>query len=435
MSVRLMMTAWNAYPAVNPAAGSAVGGLETFAWSLAKSLAQSDKVTVLFCVRESRAPASLTVDGVQISALVEPFGKIRNNVARSLIRTARFPWISLRKLDPNLIWQIPLLAIRRCFGPAPVWNERVGRMVQELRPDVVLGLGVSEETAAMIRAAKQHRIPAIVWFQSNADLDSGFLSDTEFRNPYGVTSADGQLCLTQSDRLICQTNTQLELLRRQISRPVDVIQNPIDSRRFGAGRRDMHSRTSVLWIGRYDRFHKRPLLALEVARMCPQIPFLFVVNSGDSEVREEVLSRLPGNVTLMDYLPNSEMPDTFRSARLFLSTGAGQFEGFPNVLLEAAASGTPICSLEDFDGFINASHSGAFADGDLSRLAVIVQEFWSDNELWKSCSAAGVEYVARNHSLTAVAGLFERVLDDTMQRYNSEELTDARNIPGTHADP
>ena len=70
----------------------------------------------------------------------------------------------------------------------------------------------------------------------------------------------------------------------------------------------------------------------------------------------------------------------FRQARCFLSTSAASHEGFPNVILQAAAAGVPIVSLEDFDNFIATAGVGYCAAGDLERAAQQLQYAWSTGQ-------------------------------------------------------
>ena len=179
----------------------------------------------------------------------------------------------------------------------------------------------------------------------------------------------------------------------------EFLPNPVDAVRFPIGDASPKVRKEVLWIGRYDRHHKRPHLALEVARLCPGIPFHFIINPGDQSVEQEIRSECPSNVRLDGYVPNDLMPEVYRSSRLFLCTGSNAYEGFPNVLLEAASSGTPTVSLEEFDGFLERSNAGVSSEGQVTGLAVMIRELWEMPPAWHEHSQSGAEYVRREHTL------------------------------------
>lgn len=411
MRRKILITAWNAYPAINPSAGEAVGGLETFAWSFARHLARSPDLDVVFCVRTACKPTSHFVEQVQLFSVQEPLRAIRHSVSREIRVSSTFPWLRVERLNPHLLWKIPLLAWCRLASRRAPWAERMRGFLKSIQPDIVLSLGVNADSAAAACACRSEQIPIILWIRSNADLNLRFFDDENFQDQYRVTAAEARASVQQANLIIVQSDWQQQAVKKLIDTPVAVIRNPVDTARYDPGKQTWELREGVLWIGRYDRFHKRPLLALEIAELCPEIPFRMIVNAGDEEVRREVERRKPDNVTIVQYIPNSRMPGEFQRAKLFLSTGSREFEGFPNVLLEAVASGTPICSLEDFDQFLERSNSGFCSSGDIEKAAEQLRTLYMSPQKWEQTSRAGVDYVGTHHSLPNVIQQFLDLLN------------------------
>jgi glycosyltransferase involved in cell wall biosynthesis len=395
---RIAVVAMNALPVVLGEHGR-IGGMETFAWNLGRGLAANGYETSLV-VRSFRKPGIDRVEGVRLLVDVERLRDVRRRVSEQVEFRPGFPWLTIRRWSPALAWQIPVLAVARSLGGRISLSDRFVALFEEARPDVVLALGVSGESRAAIAATHQLGGLGLLWLRSNADLDPRWYSDSGFRNSYGVTSAEARACLVESDGIVAQTGLQHDRLKELNGRDAVVIQNPVDLKTYSPGRDD--SRRAVLWIGRYDRFHKRPLLAIEIARQCPGVPFTLVINEGDAEVADEVRRLKPDNVTIVDSVPRPEMPDRFRNARVFLSTGSVEHEGFPNVLLEAAASGTPIVSLEDFDGYLGKSQAGIATGGDVVAAARAIKQLTVDVDQWNRFWKAGREYVERHHSMGAM---------------------------------
>ena len=98
-----------------------------------------------------------------------------------------------------------------------------------------------------------------------------------------------------------------------------------------------------------------------------------------------------------------------RESRLFLSTGSQEYEGFPNVLLEAAASGTPILSLEDFDNFLEQSHAGLALGGSLESAAQALNRLYESETEWLGHSTAGKEYVRQKHLMDKIVLEFKKL--------------------------
>jgi glycosyltransferase involved in cell wall biosynthesis len=429
MSLRVCIVALNAYPAVAPESGATVGGIETGAWTIARGLASQPDIDVHFVVRHTAAIRVQTVDGVRIEPIIERLRDVRRAVSEAVDACSGFPGFRVRRWSAAMLWQLPLLALARPFHRRSPLHVTLTSILNRIDADVDLTLGNSGVSALVMQTAAVRNRRGVLWFQANTDLEDAVFADElsadRTQNEYGESPASLRAAIENASTLIAQTQWQHDQTLKQTGRAPRIIRNPIDlsgwdtSPRKKAGlsndidRRDetKHAGT-VLWIGRFDRFHKRPQLCLDVARQCPDIAFTLVINRGDGDVEREVRENLPNNVRLVDYVPRDEMPRWFREARLFLSTGNPDFEGFPNVLLEAAASGTPIASLEDFDGFIVRSGCGETSNGETSALAEIVRSLLSSPSKWEECSHCGQQYVRDHHSVSEVVDQLRAVLTE-----------------------
>jgi len=261
----------------------------------------------------------------------------------------------------------------------------------------------------------------ILMIQSNSDLDQRYLAHPHDRSAYGEMGADCVRALRSASLVVCQTQLQHELLRSRFGIEGVVLPNAIDlepwikaGKQFLKAPRSSQTkqvRCQVLWIGRYDRFHKRPMLCLDIARECPSIHFKMVINASDPSVQQEIQRDKPENVSIIDYVPFDQMMQTMSEADIFLSTGDGLYEGFPNVLLQAAATGCPIVSLEDFDGFLSKSKAGTACSGDIDKAALTIQEYALGARMVDSETVRA--YLAAHHSHTAIARSFRILLETT----------------------
>lgn len=112
------------------------------------------------------------------------------------------------------------------------------------------------------------------------------------------------------------------------------------------------------------------------------------------------------NVELKGRLPHADTINYIASAKALVSTS--NFEGFPNIFLEAWACGVPVISLHVNPGdVINEFGLGKYFDGDYSKMAACIN----------SNGTAGIdpvklrEYIANYHD-------FERAADRFMQFLN-----------------
>jgi glycosyltransferase involved in cell wall biosynthesis len=216
-----------------------------------------------------------------------------------------------------------------------------------------------------------------------------------------------RLGLRLADQIVVQTQEQLAVCRAAVQRPAQVIRSIAEE-----VPREAREPTAFLWIGRVYP-NKRPLLFVELARACPDAQFQMVaVPSPGYEALystvKEAGALLP-NFELRGPQPREGVVSLIASAVAVVSTS--EYEGMPNVLLEAWARGVPALVLShDPDGVIRRHGLGEAADGQIDALVNAVGVMWdrrgANSDLGDRCRS----YVAEWHSGARVAESWERVL-------------------------
>lgn len=413
--LRVCIVAFNAYPAVNPAAGGQVGGTETRAWLFARELAKRPELRVSLAVRTTDAIENSVVEGVQIVSQRDRFYRLREAVGGFASRSPGFPWIRIHRWSPSLLWQVPLLASARLFEERPTDPRQPMSFFESLDADLFCCFGNQATAATAIASAHSTGRRAVLFLGSDDDLNPGYQADSPVRNPYGDTGATCHYSLTQADAVFVQTPEQQALLRERFGRDGVVIPNPIDlvqwdSRKnlpideeFTAGLSQF-----VLWIGRAESIHKRPQVLLEIARLCPEVPFLMILNPRDPAVDAATRRQAPPNVRIVSQVPFPCMPALFQRALAYVNSSS--LEGFPNAMLQAAASRVPIVSLEVGQEFLSESQSGVFTAGDIERSAAVLKSWASDQSLRIPPGENGRSYVEQHHAVGPVTNRFAEEL-------------------------
>ncbi len=417
--LRVCCVALHAYPAIDPSAEGAFGGTETRAWTLARGLARQEGVEVRFLVRSRRPLRRDQYEGVRLVRRAAPGWWILHSVASAVERLERFPWFRVRRWTASLLWQAPVAAAVRLL-PGHRDPRRPDPFYQRIDSDVFCGFGVHRDSATVIASSRAVGRKTVLFLGADSDLDSRFTPDSTYRTPYGERGHVCWYALRHADCIVVQTEAQRRMLADRFGREGVLVPNPIDLAAWEAAQAADTARPEVdrvapyaLWIGRADAFHKRPLLALELARRCPEVRFVMIVARRDWEIVDRLRRDCPDNVRIIEPVPFSDMPPVFRGAAVYVNTSAPGYEGFPNVFLQAAASGVPIASLELDCGFVEAGGGGVVAGGDLDRLAEYVRAVWHDPQRRCQDGARGRQYVRQHHDLPAIAAQVAGLLRET----------------------
>lgn len=411
--MKVCFVALNAYPAIDPTADCAVGGLEMGVWRLARRFAKCEDVEVSMLVRHTHAARCNVVEKVEIHVIVDQLRDIRHNVSKFLRREVGQTRQHLRD-TPRLIWQIPLLIATRAFRDRRPIAARIEEQLHQIRPDVCVVSGTGSDQAAVVRTCKSISCRTMLCLVSNSDVRPEIFVDAESLNAYGESAKDCLYALKNASQVVCQTSWQRSQVACWVQRESSILNYPVDLERWSPAATRQFPTKKVLWIGRYDRWHKRPELCLKVAQRCPELRFLMIINRGEPSVERKIRRTLPPNVQIIDYVPNDQMPQMYWSALALLSTGSSEYEGFPNVFLEASAAGTPIVSLEDFDDFLHDSGAGTIANGSVDRAADALHRLSESESLWRQHSEAAAHWVGAHHAADRVAVRFAQLVQECL---------------------
>jgi glycosyltransferase involved in cell wall biosynthesis len=314
------------------------------------------------------------------------------------------------------LWQLPLLAAVRPFRDPPPPATESDPFYSQIKPDVLCGIGVSAQSASVIMTARALSRPSVLFLASNADLDERYGPTSSYVSPYGER---GDVCwsaIQNATVIVTQGEDQQQLLNSRFDREGQVLASPIDLSGWDTAAEQQSPLLDrlalsrfVLWVGRADRFHKRPELCLQLARAVEDIAFLMVLNPSDPDVERTIRETAPPNVTIVESVPYAEMPALMQRADVLVSTGSAEYEGAPNVFLQAAAARIPVASLEV--SLPVDSHSGFMADGDLDRLVNYLRECWDHPESAQQQGIDARQEVERLHDLPIVTRQLAELLD------------------------
>jgi glycosyltransferase involved in cell wall biosynthesis len=306
-------------------------------------------------------------------------------------------------------------------------TARYGRRVRRERLDLLLLIDYRPSYQAAIYASR--RTPVVLWARDpRPPEDVARVSTLEIPGapgiqPQGVRPID----CTSFARVVRQARwwrrrvlvaTTTPCLRAKVPgtygiapRDIFTLPNIID---VPSGPARKSASPSVVFLGRLDPY-KRPWIAVELARLFPEVTFLFLGQAHFHGAGSWTPSGLPSNVKLLGHTGGAEKEAALACAWALVNTSI--HEGLPVSFLEALAWETPILSCQNPEDV--ASRFGVYAgrfDGtgleSLPAFAGGLRRLLDSAPLRERLGAEGRQWVAATHSrsrfLEAFADLCRR---------------------------
>lgn len=256
------------------------------------------------------------------------------------------------------------------MGSYPVWRARIPwesteGVVRLEKPDAAIVLSV--RSVPMALSVQKAGVPFLMNFQ-----------DVEFQAHGGDLSKLGSVH--------CVANSAFTASRYAAHFPVSptVIHPIIDEEKYRVSPRQ----EKVLFISPTPR--KGLDIALKVASLCPDIPFLFVESGPlEKEMHDDLLRKL-------EHLPNvtfikaqSDMRPVYEAAKILIVPSLWE-EAYGRVAAEAIISGIPVIAYRR-GGLPEAVGKGGIllpADASAEDWAERVRELWSKGDMYRHLSEA-----------------------------------------------
>ena len=217
-----------------------------------------------------------------------------------------------------------------------------------------------------------------------------------------------RLGLALAQAIVVQTEEQVAMCRKQMGRDPVLIRSLSEVTAYCATDRSL-----FLWIGRTHP-SKRPLDFVAFASALPSASFrMILLRTGPwaNEVATSVgaAAAAVDNLTVSDGLPRAEVGRLIDHAVAVVSTS--DYEGMPNVFLEAWTRGVPVLSLNcDPDRVIQREGLGWFAHGSLDTLIDQGHSIWANRAEFASLAERCRSYIEHYHAPVVIGEHWARIL-------------------------
>ncbi len=192
------------------------------------------------------------------------------------------------------------------------------------------------------------------------------------------------LALKKIDFVLLQTQSQKKLLKENWDIKGVVVRNGYPILNYVKRTR----KPFILWIGNLRRM-KRPEKFVHVAKYFQEKTYEFFLigkEMGFPELREYIreADKISNNFFYLGGQNSDQIYELLQQAKLLIHTS--DYEGFPNVFIEAWLCGVPVISLKvDPDDLIKIHNLGRISHS-IEKMENDIQEIMSNHSLWNELS-------------------------------------------------
>lgn len=277
------------------------------------------------------------------------------------------------------------------FLPVP-WMRKIGVLFDQLKfayipllkPDIIL-LRSSSDIANILKYKKKHKFRLIYMLAHDFDV-----IPKNAKAQHGTAWFDQ---LAQADLVIAQSRFQEETLKQSLPNIKSTIQPNIFDPIFDISTEE--KKYDFVWVGTIKEI-KRPNWFIQLAEMYPQYTFTMIGIGQDKALLSQVensASQL-ANFTYQGYLPLNKTLQAIANSRILINTS--EFEGFPNVFLQAWYFNMPVIASVNPNDVFNHQSVGFFTEtfDELVQKASLIME---DKTVFDEMALGVKNYFSHTH--------------------------------------
>jgi glycosyltransferase involved in cell wall biosynthesis len=232
--------------------------------------------------------------------------------------------------------------------------------------------------------------------------------DYDFIKRKGLIGKIYNYGLKKADLVIAQSNYNKILLKENHKIDSVIVNNAF----FLKENKNISEKKYILWVGKMER-NKKPNIFLEIAKLMPERKFLMISpkRNFQQDFAEEMFkeARKIKNIEFIEKVPYNKIQKYFDEAIVFICTS--DYEGFPNVHLQACIGSTPILTLNiNPDNYINKNNIGYCANGNRDVLIKNLKNILDNSDELKTKAKNAYYYVYKNHNIKSIGNQWKNLI-------------------------
>jgi glycosyltransferase involved in cell wall biosynthesis len=280
-------------------------------------------------------------------------------------------------------------------------------LVRKIKADIYVINGATPDT--FLQAFYTTVIKSKFVYMTASDVDA----DGRYKKMHKEQGRLYEKGLKMTDLIICQNKSQQNEMEKNYHLKSEFITNSIKIPKEPAS---VDSKKSILWVGT-SRPLKQPEVFLRIIEKYSQYHFTMIMPKHDENKWNEIFEKTKNysNLEFIERVPFEKIGEYFQKSKLFINTSI--YEGFPVTFLQAAVCATPVLTLNvNPDNFLSEHACGYCAQGSEENLMKKVDEFMSDERLWKENSDNIFRFVKENHDIDHNIVKFEEYINEVLKK-------------------
>jgi hypothetical protein len=295
-------------------------------------------------------------------------------------------------------------------------------ILRKLRPEVVYQRSASGHSGISGLCAKLHNA-YFVWHISNMQEFAPGFRGSLWRRPHRwIELRLIDVAAKCADCIVVQSDDQAqEMVARYGRKPEMLVRNAMPAPEPFVKPR---SPIRIVWVANWKR-GKRPELFVQLAEQLSGAVNARFVMIGSRNLEESWQSELYAraqkcaSLEIPGQLSQERVNEELANAHLLVNTS--DFEGFSNVYIQAWQRGVPVVALHsDPDSVLKTQGLGFCADGRVDNLHQELIRLATDDGMREAMGGRCMEYALRNHDLSSLEPLVERLEGEALARAGSK---------------
>jgi glycosyltransferase involved in cell wall biosynthesis len=225
-------------------------------------------------------------------------------------------------------------------------KERILSIVKKIEPDIIRSYNPLVEGWLAAYCAEKLNKPFLVSIHIQIDNQRKLFKKTNFKRFLALKFSEKIIepyVLKKADKIVIVYKIIEEYVLKKVRKKPELLYNRIDIKQYKNGEKlDKFSEKLIISVGRLAKQKNHKCLIESMKKIDGH---LLIIGNGElyNELTELIVKLgLQDKIEILKYVPNNEIKNYYKSAKIFALAYDPKLEGIPIPVIEAMAAGLPV---------------------------------------------------------------------------------------------